>query len=181
MMGRSAPSTRDRPGDRYLLPTEHCVVSVRRHWSLLAPPFALALLALFAAGWISGNLSGTHGPVDDIVWYAALAVLGYAGWRFWDWQVSRFIVTDKRILLTSGVLTRRVGMMPLRKVTDMTYERSLTGRLFGYGTFIMESAGQEQALHRIEHLPRPDLLYADVSDLLFGPSATSQVTVDPED
>lgn len=178
---RVRSSTRDRPGSRYLLPSERCVVSVRRHWSLLGLPFALALGALFGAGWISGSLSGSKGPIDDIVWYVALAVLGYAGWRFFEWQVDRFIVTDKRILLTSGLLTHRVGMMPLRKVTDMTYERSLAGRLCGYGTFVMESAGQDQALHRIDHLPRPDLLYREVSDLLFGSSSKQPVMIDPED
>lgn len=175
------PSTRDRPGGRYLLPSERCVVCVHRHWCVLVTPFLLALGALFGAGWISGNLSGTRGPIDNVVWLAALVVLAYFMWRCLEWSVERFIVTDKRILLMSGVLTHRVGMMPLRKVTDMTYERSLAGRLGGYGTFVMESAGQDQALHRVEYLPRPDVLYQQVSDLLFGPSAKAQVTVDPED
>ena len=62
-------------------------------------------------------------------------------------------------------------MMPLRKVTDMTYERSVLGRLLGYGEFIMESAGQDQALSRVPYLPRPDSLYLEVSQLLFGRGA----------
>jgi hypothetical protein len=33
----------------------------------------------------------------------------------------------------------------------------------------MESAGQHQAMSRIEYLPKPDLLYHEVSTLLFGP------------
>jgi hypothetical protein len=33
----------------------------------------------------------------------------------------------------------------------------------------MESAGQNQALSRIDFLPEPDALYRDVSTLLFGP------------
>ena len=32
-----------------------------------------------------------------------------------------------------------VAMMPLLKVTDMTYDRSLLGRIVGYGTFVLES------------------------------------------
>ena len=58
-------------------------------------------------------------------------------------------------------------MMPLSKVTDMRFERSPVGRLFGYGTFIVESAGQEQALHTVDHLPYPEQLYIEVCGLIF--------------
>ncbi len=53
-------------------------------------------------------------------------------------------------MLNYGVFTRRVAMMPLMKVTDMSYNRSVLGRLVGYGEFVLESAGQEQALRTVE-------------------------------
>jgi hypothetical protein len=82
-----------------------------------------------------------------------------------DW----FVVTDKRFVRTWGVLTRQVGMMPLTRVTDMRYERPALGRVLGYGTFVLESAGQDQALHLIEFLPDPEELYQEVCKLLFNP------------
>ena len=45
------------------------------------------------------------------------------------------MATDKRFLLFFGFIRRKVAMMPLLKVTDMTYDRSLLGRIVGYGTF----------------------------------------------
>jgi PH (Pleckstrin Homology) domain-containing protein len=77
-------------------------------------------------------------------------------------------------LLIEGILTRKVAIMPLNKVTDLTYERSLAGRMLGYGVFVVESAGQHQAFSRIEYLPTPDSLYHDVSTLLFGPDSYEQ-------
>jgi hypothetical protein len=62
-------------------------------------------------------------------------------------------------------------MMPLIKVTDMSYSRPPVGRLLGYGEIVIESAGHDQALRRIRHLPRPDALYLEVCELLFGPKA----------
>jgi hypothetical protein len=56
--------------------------------------------------------------------------------------------------------------MPLTRVTDMTYQRSLLGRILGYGDLIVESAGQDQALSRIEHLPRPDDFYRTITSLV---------------
>jgi hypothetical protein len=49
----------------------------------------------------------------------------------------------------------------------MRFERSPAGRLFGFGTFIVESAGQEQALNKIDNLPYPEQLYLEVCGLIF--------------
>ncbi len=56
--------------------------------------------------------------------------------------------------------------MPLGKLTDVTYRRSIAGRLFGYGDLIVESAGQDQALSHIDHLPHPDDFYRTVTTLI---------------
>jgi Bacterial PH domain len=58
-------------------------------------------------------------------------------------------------------------MMPLSKVTDMSFQRSSLGRILGYGEFILESAGQEQALRVVDHLPYPEQLYLEVCGLIF--------------
>src|SRR5688572_31125381 len=40
-----------------------------------------------------------------------------------------FEVTDKRVLLVTGLVTRQVASMPMGKVTDLTYRRPPIGRL----------------------------------------------------
>jgi uncharacterized membrane protein YdbT with pleckstrin-like domain len=102
------------------------------------------------------------------VWYAALLVLLRFAYFVIEWWVERIVVTDKRFMITSGVFVTKVAMMPVTKVTDLTYERSLGGRMFGYGTLIVESAGQIQALNKIEYLPRPEEVYDAISELVFG-------------
>jgi hypothetical protein len=47
----------------------------------------------------------------------------------------------------------------------MSFQRSALGRLLGYGEFIVESAGEEQALRTIDFLPYPDQLYLEVCGL----------------
>ncbi|HEX5859843.1 MAG TPA: PH domain-containing protein, partial [Microbacterium sp.] len=68
-------------------------------------------------------------------------------------------------------IRRKVAMMPLLKVTDMTYDRSLLGRIVGYGTFVLESAGQGQALSVITHVPDADTHYRAICTQLFGPNS----------
>jgi hypothetical protein len=59
-------------------------------------------------------------------------------------------------------------MMPLTKVTDMSFQRTFSGRMLGYGEFIVESAGRDQALRTIDHIPYPEQLYLEVCGMLFG-------------
>lgn len=160
--------------DRYLLRGEHLVAEIHRHRIVLLKPFLAVVGAAALAIWIDLNVGGTgSSPVVRLVWAAALVVLAWALWRWAEWRNERFVVTDKRILLFRGFVTKRVPMMPLTKVTDMTYERSILGRLLGYGTFVLESAGQDQALSRIDHVPNSDENYRKIIAEIFGVSDES--------
>src|SRR4051812_46193885 len=97
-----------------------------------------------------------------------VGALGYLALRVGVWWRRYFFITNRRVLLTTGLIVRTVALLPLRRITDLTYKETLFGQLLGYGTFRFESAGQEQALSEITYLPRADVLYRDVSDLLFG-------------
>lgn len=44
----------------------------------------------------------------------------------------------------------------------------MMGRIFGYGTLVVESAGQIQALNRIEYVPNPTEVEDAISGLVFG-------------
>jgi uncharacterized membrane protein YdbT with pleckstrin-like domain len=102
-----------------------------------------------------------------VVWIAWLVLFARMIWKAIDWAVTFIVVTPQRMLLTSGVLFRKVAMMPLAKVTDMSFHRSFLGRLLGFGEFILESAGQDRALTNIDYIPYPEQLYLAVCALIF--------------
>ena len=156
--------------DKYLIPSERAVVVTRRHWASLAKVVA-GCGAVFLVALLMVMYLGEEQFFAVIGVLGLLGALGWLGFAWWFWITEEFVITDKRVLLVSGVITRRVAIMPLTKVTDLTYERSVLGRLLGYGVFVMESAGQNQAMSRVEYLPRPDQLYHEVSTLLFGPNS----------
>ena len=81
--------------------------------------------------------------------------------------MRHFIVSPRRMLLTSGVIARTVTLLPRRRITDLTWQETFFGQLLGYGTFRIESAGQHQALSRVTFLPHADVLYRKISELLF--------------
>ncbi len=160
--------------NKYLLPREIPVATVRQHPAVLIAPSAMALGGLLLVG--IGTATVVHGVYGMILWGIWLLLFLRLIWKTVNWWVDYFVVTSERLLLTTGFLTRRVNMMPLTKVTDMSFRRSFPGRLLGYGEFIVESAGQDQALRNVEFIPYPEQLYLLICGMLFPSSAP-----DPED
>ena len=73
-------------------------------------------------------------------------------------------------------------MMPLNKVTDMSFQRSFPGRLMGYGEFIVESAGQNQALDRVGLFRIPSSFtcwFVGCSSKTVHPTMTTSVALGP--
>jgi uncharacterized membrane protein YdbT with pleckstrin-like domain len=166
------------PGDtapnlvnRYLLPHEQQVITVRKHPAVLIGAIGLVVGGLVLAGVLSELIGRHSGYALLVIWLAWLVLLIYFLVRATEWFENYFVVTSQRMLLTSGIVTRKVAMMPLVKVTDMSFQRNFQGRLLGYGTFILESAGQDQALRVVDHLPYPEQLYLEVCGLIFPAKA----------
>jgi len=166
----SAASVGELPAavERFLLPTEDCVVLVRRHPAQLIRPIALSLALMAALIFMEWKIPPRIPNIPHLGLACIIAVAAYLAWRIAEWRVDYFVVTDRRMLLTTGLITRRVSMMPLTKVTDMRFDKPIAGRILGYGVFVMESAGQEQALREVTYIPDPDAVYLEVCDLLFG-------------
>jgi uncharacterized membrane protein YdbT with pleckstrin-like domain len=161
--------------DEYLLPTERRVIRLRQHWAVMlnhVTSTALFLLVLV----VGERMLPDTVLIDNLAFYLALvAVLRFTVLTIL-WWIERIVITDKRVMLAQGIITHRVGMMPLGKVTDLTFERSLGGRMFGYGTIIVESAGQIQALNRIDYMPQPEEVYEALSELVFGEKGKTRAT-----
>lgn len=151
-----------RTVDKYLMSYEGRVIAVRRHPAVLIPPAALVVGGLIACGVIAA-LTGALW-----IWWLWLPTLGYLLWKVVAWSLEFFLVTEHRVMVVKGVLNRNVAMMPLSKVTDITLNRSMLGRMLGYGEFLTESAGQKQALREIKFMPYPEQLYLEVSSVIFG-------------
>jgi membrane protein YdbS with pleckstrin-like domain len=157
---------------RYLFPTEKFRGEWKKHWIHLAKEFLIGALATFLIGWLTGFLAGHN--LSGLVTAAVLlwiVIMAYIGWRVADWYYDRFILTNKRIMVVNGLVARTVGMMPLVRVTDMKYTQSPLGRMLNYGTFIVESAGQDQALREVKSLPNPNELYLRIVEEMYEPEA----------
>jgi hypothetical protein len=53
----------------------------------------------------------------------------------------------------------------------MKYTQSPLGRMLNYGTFVVESAGLDQALRTVKTLPNPNELYLRIVEEMYEPEA----------
>ena len=157
---------------RYLFPTEKFRGEWKKHWIHLLNQVLIAAVATFVLGWAVGFFAkhnlGALVTAAVVVW---LGVMGWVSWRVADWWFDRFVLTNKRLMVINGLVTRTVGMMPLVRVTDMKYQQSPLGRMLNYGTFVVESAGQDQALREVKPLPNPNELYLRIVEEMYEPEA----------
>jgi len=173
------PSSSPVAISKYLLPREIEVARARQHPAVLIPASALTLGGLLLAGILSATV--LHGIPADVLWVAWLVLLLRLVWKVLNWSVGYFVVTSARLLRTSGFLTRRVNMLPLDKIVDMSFERTFPGRLLGYGAFVVETAGKDQALRNVEFIPYPEQLYLLICGMLFPSSAEDMEDSGPTD
>jgi membrane protein YdbS with pleckstrin-like domain len=178
--GRGNPRVAPVPWDqepsaivsRYLFPTERFRGEWRKHWIHIIKQLAIAAGATVLTGWIAGVMAKHDQPgLVTFTLLVLLFILGWVGWQVGDWYLDRFILTNKRIMEVKGIVTKTVAMMPLLRVTDMKYTQSPLGRIFGYGDFELESAGQDQALRKIDNLPDPNELYLRIVEEMYEPEA----------
>ncbi len=152
----------------YLIPGEEARISVRRHSACLIVPVARAAGLTTLLLMLQFALPDNQAILQNVLWWASVGVLVQLAFHLRAWWVERFEVTTERMLMTQGIFTKTVTMMPLGKVTDLTFVHTPAGRLLGYATMKVESAGQDQALSRLKYMPWGDHVRHDLTVLVFG-------------
>ncbi len=61
---------------------------------------------------------------------------------------TEFGVTDKRVVIKTGIIWRRTQEVILQKVESIQVDQSIPGRLLGYGTITITGSGGSAEPHR---------------------------------
>ena len=169
---------------RHLRPDEDVLISTRRHPIAWLAPTTGLLITLISAFALAARLpEGSASAM--LLELAGLATIPLAIWAYLEWYFDRFVITVGRVMLFHGIIARRVAMMPVLKVTDLTYEVPALGLALRYCNLEIESAGQDQALRTIKYLPDPNHVYDVVTQLTNRPKepavSRGRVVVDDDD
>jgi uncharacterized membrane protein YdbT with pleckstrin-like domain len=118
---------------------ENVVYSTRLSKKLFVKPLLLSLIAVGAA-FFSKIISVEYAPYLFWAFIAVVVLLLVA--PFTKYFMSHFVLTDQRIIIHHGFLTRTTYEMILEKIESITVNQSLSDRLiWGSGTLVITGTG----------------------------------------
>lgn len=120
---------------------ETVVLETHPHWKTLVLPVIALLAVLGVAGYVYAQVSDSIAHWV-IVGVALLLVIVFALVPFLRWRTTLFVMTNKRVVVRSGILSRTGRDIPLTRVNDVTFTHNLLERLLRCGTLVVESAGE---------------------------------------
>jgi membrane protein YdbS with pleckstrin-like domain len=126
--------------ERLLVAGERVARHVRPHWRMLVLPAVLPVVVAFLGAWLVALTRPTPWFVTVLV---AVLVVGLAlvGWFSFApvlrWRSTHFVVTDRRILVREGVVTRTGVAVVGASITAVRTTRTVTERLLGCGTLVV--------------------------------------------
>jgi uncharacterized membrane protein YdbT with pleckstrin-like domain len=137
--------------DALLSRGERVVVHKHPHWKVLVVPLLLLLVIVAATAfmmvWIghwddSGLTTHRWWYVAVVIVAVVLLVIGTVV-PFLRWQTEHFVLTTSHVFFRTGILHRRQHQIPLVRVQNIETVVTFWGRIFGFGTLIVDSAADE--------------------------------------
>jgi uncharacterized membrane protein YdbT with pleckstrin-like domain len=141
-----------------LIPGETILYRTRLHWIALFWPmlfavfFGLAALGTVIAVIAAPSTSNGKGMgIGMLAFYlAAAAVLAGAG--ILRRGSTEMAVTNKRVLIKTGLISRKTVEMLLSKIESVGVTEPILGRLLGYGAVVVRgTGGTPEPFSRIAH------------------------------
>lgn len=157
--------------DKRLAPGEQIYHQLHPHWQVLVGPVVLFVLCVGVTGFLAALLPQAW-MVGAVVVLCLLVVAIWVLRPFLRWYTTTYTLTDRRVLIRRGILTQSGRDIPLARVTDVAFRRTIWQRMVRAGTLILESAG-EQGQAVLTDVPSVETVQRDMY-LLLDPAAVDE-------
>ncbi|SHN35648.1 PH domain-containing protein [Cryptosporangium aurantiacum] len=149
---------------RLLMDGEDVVVHRHPHVRVLFRPAVVTVVTVAIAGLLIAVVS--QASTRWGIAAAALVLVTASAFRpVLHWATTTLTVTDRRLLLRSGVLSRYGRDIPLGRIDEVSFEHTLLERALGCGTLYVELAG-ERGVVVVQNVPRVERVQAAIYELL---------------
>lgn len=121
---------------------EKKILEVTKHWIVLIKP--LLVFAVFLSLAIISYSYSAKLPRGTVTLFAVITLVSaaYFLYRIFERKINIWAVTDLRVIDEYGVFSRNAKESQLDKVNNVSYQQSLMGRIFGYGSVQIQTAAE---------------------------------------
>ena len=94
---------------------ENIVAKIKKHWISIVLPFIIGACFYFL--------------IVPIIWAVYCLIIYF---------VEEITLTDRQFYVRTGIISRKITSIPLRKINAVNYEQGFFGRILGYGTLLVQ-------------------------------------------
>ena len=134
--------------ERHLIAGEEVVFQTKHHWIVMLGTLLLGVLldaaGMVAIAYVLNRPVLDPGTRNTGMIGAALAItIGsvFIIWGVLKRNATEMVVTNKRVIVKTGIVTRRTFEMLLSRIESIGIEEPAWGRILGYGTVILRGVG----------------------------------------
>ncbi len=138
---------------------ETLVLDLKPHWWFFWKHIAAgAGILVVVILWLSlGSAEVLSYPIAiAIVVYVGFVVVKYLGWTY-----THFVLTDRRVIARSGIVSKQGTEIPLDRVNNIDFSQKIFERVIGAGDLSIESAGRDGQSH-FENVRHPDMVQQEI-------------------
>mgnify|MGYP001552597684 FL=1 len=144
--------------DRLLNDNETVSVDLHPHWWFLMGPIVV-MTSSIAAAVITLMVTEPDSTTRTIAAWVSIGAMALSAlWlisRYGRWLTTHFVITNRRVIFRTGLLTKRGIEIPIDRVNTVHFQQGLLERLVGTGELLIESGG-ETGQQRFTDISQPD-------------------------
>lgn len=123
------------------------VLSVLIGWLLMPPT---------AQPWVGWGVTAV-----SVIMFVPFVLVPYLRWR-----TSTYTLTNRRVITRQGIVSKSGHDLPLSRINNVTYDRSLMDRMLGCGTLRFTTAAEAPVT--LPDVPDVERVHVVMTELLFG-------------
>ena len=160
---------------------EQVVVHMHTHAKALILPAIVLIIVGAAVGVAWALIPAKFSPYGQ----AAAAGIGLLLMILWSlipflrWRTTTYTITNRRLITRSGILNKIGKDLPLMRINDVSYQRSLMDRMLGCGTLNIQTASEGGTIV-LTDVPDVERVHVAMTELLFG-TADRQREIDHDE
>ncbi|WP_018156102.1 PH domain-containing protein [Demetria terragena] len=155
--------------EKLLAQGERVELELRTHVKTVAAPILVFIVTVAAVAYLL-KLRADNEWASWLMWL--IIVVGVLVFLVWvaipliKWRTTQYVVTNRRLLTRTGLITRTGRDIPLYRINDVTYEKGPLDRILGCGTLIVSDA-TEKAGMELHDVPSVEKVQVRLNELLF--------------
>jgi uncharacterized membrane protein YdbT with pleckstrin-like domain len=147
---------------------EHSVLFLHPHWKTVLMPFLLLVLVVVVAAVLVVVIPHNRLQTDERIAVGVIALivaLIWTGIPFLRWRTTTYELTNRRLRLRRGIVSRTGRDFPLIRISDVSFSHGPIDRLLRCGKLIVESAGEHGQLV-LNEIPEVEKVQATLFQLV---------------